>query len=194
LTTLADDLDAFGADEVPDEEPMLAGGAEALDQADRFLRAIRRIERDRAELKAHADAERVRVDEWFRDRTAGMDDRLDYLRGMLDRLARAWKGRTGKNPPKLVNGALRLTAPRSHLEVVDPDAFEAWARANDRVDLLRVKVEPDKEAIRRSLKDGPVEAENDVERRQGVMTAEGQPVPGLVSVVAKDDSFSVTVA
>lgn len=88
-----------------------------------------------------------------------------YLRAQQER------GRAGKTY-KLLNGDLKSRAGSTIVEV-DEDTFRDWAEANARLDLLNIKVAPNKPAIKKALD-------------------AGEQIPG-VTLAQNDDSYSVAV-
>lgn len=187
--SLSSDLDRY--------EP---AGAEldesALDFANKLLREIRANQRDRAEFERVAREERERIEAWLTDHCAGIEERNRELEERLAGFARAWKDRTGHAPPAVLNGVLRLTPPRFRIEVTDPEAFRDWAEGNQRLDLLRIKVEPDKTAIQKIVTEGPAvfEESPDEERRPAVIEGEGEAIPGLELRRSKQESFTYKTA
>lgn len=88
------------------------------------------------------------------------------------------QGRAGTSYP-LAYGTLTSRALPGRIEVTDEAAFREWAEGTNRLDLLRVKVEPDKQALK------ALPAHDDGR----LMTGEGELVPGVV-LVAGERSFT----
>lgn len=114
------DLDEAVTDDLP-EEPV------DLDHVNRMLRALRRIEADRANVVAVAEAEAARVFDWLDARTADMDARADAIRDRLRRYHEAVltddpRARTIHVP----NGTLTARA-HTTWDFTDEAAFLAWA-------------------------------------------------------------------
>ncbi len=181
-------------DEQEEPGPIPTDGDAALDHAERYLRAIRSIDAKRARIEAHAKREHERIDRWLEKETTGLDKRRAFLTQLLDSFARAWKARTHLAPPKLINGTLRLSAPRRRIEVDDLAAFKDWAEGNARLDLLRIKIEPNKENLHQATGEGPLLEETEQEVRRAAVTPDGEVVPGIQLVMPRQDSFSLTVA
>lgn len=79
-------------------------------------------------------------------------------------------GKAGTTYP-LAYGNLTSRQQPARVEIIDADAFTEWAEGTNRLDLLRVKVEPDKTALKRlPHKDG------------SIVDEEGEVVPGVVVV------------
>ncbi len=195
MTDLAYELDVFEDDDAEEEPgPIPTDGDAALDHAERYLRSIRSIDRKRARLEAHAKAEHERIDRWLARQTEGMDKRRAFLTQLLESFARAWKERTHMAPPKLINGTLRLTAPRRRIEVDDPAAFKDWAEGNARLDLLRITVEPSKESIKQAAQEGPEEGSSAEERRCKAVAQGGEVIPGIRIVTPRGESFSLSIS
>lgn len=118
--------------------------------------AVRKIAQHRAvlaESEALYDTERARLDAWRADQQARCADACEFLGGLLrrfheDRLVDDPKAKTIRLPA----GDLVARKAPDRIDV-DLDAFVPWAQATGRDDLLRVKVEPDKPAIRQAVGD-----------------------------------------
>lgn len=190
--SLRSDLEAYAPEDEQIDESHLTF-------ANKLLRELRTLERHEAQVEELYQEERQRIDGWRADRMSGIERRQAELAERLEGFTRAWKERTGHAPPGLPNGVLRLTPPRYRLEVVDPEAFKDWAEGEHRLDFLRVKVDPAKDAIKGKVKPGPaiVGGEGsalDDERRQAVIEDEGVVVPGVELRRATQDSFTFKVA
>ena len=117
-------------------------------RAEKHLRAMRYWQMQIVRINAHAAAELERLESW-----------VNRERGILERKM-AWHERglvcflkaSGAKTIKLIGGTLKRIAGRESLEVQDEMAFLSWADATDADDLIRLKVEPDKKAIREYIK------------------------------------------
>jgi hypothetical protein len=127
MTDYRRDLDEW-LEPDPDE-----GEAEVMDQlaADSCLRVLATLDRDEAEVKGLAQDEHVRVEEWARDRLAGIDSRRKWLMHRLEGFARA----SGSLTITLPWGVLKLrkrqqtvallpSADRDALAAIAPDLWD----------------------------------------------------------------------
>lgn len=169
--------------------------AESLDQANRWLHAIKRINRHEAEIRAMADAERKRrvqyVDEWEARELAESEftTQRPWLERSVEMLARA----LFKLDPKVItrslpNGTFTLRKQQPEWVFEDETAFVWWARINDRDDLVNVPVppapKPDRNAVKKAFT---------VEGKPGdvvPVVVDGDVVPGL-TVTFRDRKFEI---
>lgn len=209
---LLEDLDAFvGQLDVEPEAPTMDD-----DLANRMLRRMRRQEITSAEVKLVARAERERIDEWERARLEAINADVAGIERMLNGYMRAVGERRKLRTLKLPNGELRLRAPSIKVTIEDEDAFVRWALARasaaagidpetfgyvmgalEREPMLRAKVEPAKDAIKRGTKVGPQRsAHDDVELLAAVVDADdaGEVVPGVLIERATQDAFGYSTA
>jgi hypothetical protein len=128
---------------------------------DRILRVLARVERDRVKVHRLHDRERQVIDEWLEDRLRILNRQAEYARAQAELWMRAHAKATGARTVKLPGGELRLRPARTRVEV-DSALFQEAAKVSVEVagelpvDWLRVRVEPDKQAI-----GGAVEAVTD---------------------------------
>lgn len=140
------------------------------------LRKLARIEHQLAEDELVAQDEQERIDAWLRERSSAAERDASYFRSILTE----WHREVLAEDPKkktitLPAGVLKARKRPDTVDVVDFDALKDFAEGNGRLELLRVKVEPDKPAIKKAV----IEA--------------GEAVPGVVPV-AGDVAFTVEVA
>lgn len=217
---LLDDLDRYVGD--------FDGGEEHAptmdrDRANRILRRIRWRERERGQVVAVARAERDRIDAWERDRLETIDNDIAAAGRVLDGFMRAVGARENMRTLKLPNGELRLRPPSTRVNVEDADAFLVWAQEHVAIrlaakledmtpasmvedvlralfaePLLRAKIEPAKDAIKKATKAGPTRSTHeDVELLSAVIAAgdfAGEVVPGVLIERATGDAFGYSTA
>lgn len=169
------DLDEALTEDLPDE-------LTDADQVNRMLRALRRIEGDRANVVQVAEAEAARIFEWMDARTAEMDARADAIRERL----RHYHEAVLRDDPRaktirMPNGTLTARA-HTTWDFTDEAAFLAWATEHC-PDAIRQKEavtpppEVDKVAAKRLL---VVRDDHDKVLKAGVDPASGEVPPGLV--------------
>lgn len=163
---------------------------EGLAHANRLLRRLVRLDRERAEVRAIADGERDRIDAWERDRTAGIDRARTWIEATLEAFARANHAETGTQTVKLPAGALKLSKPRTRV-VVDEAAPEVLAELVAR-DLARVA--PDRAGIARTLKPGPKLGETGGVEVFAAVDTNGEVVDGVVFEANVAMTFKATPA
>lgn len=182
MTDLTERLEAqLRPDDAPDQptEGWSITGLETAAWASRKAAAARRKQ---AEVKAWAEGEKARIDaiaatevQRFEGDALFFEHHLAaYLRSEID------AGRKTKSL-ELPGGTIKLTARQPRLDV-DADQFVAWAVAS-RPDLVRVKQEPDKAALKKAAQLAD----------DGVVVIDGEIVPGA-TWEAQEDSASFAVA
>lgn len=219
---LLEDLDAYVSQlDTEPEAPTMDD-----DLANRLLRRIRRQEITRTEVITVARAERDRIDAWERDRLESIDTDVASIGRLLDGYMRAVFERRKLKTLNLPNGKLSLRAPSIRVTIEDEDAFLVWAQARvaarfakdelgpwapgvaaeivDRVlrtlyaePLLRTKVEPAKDQIKRRTEVGPQRSSHeDLELLAAVIKADdaGEVVPGVLIERPTKDTFGYTTA
>lgn len=145
--------------------------------AERHLESLARLDRDLAKLQAHRSAMVQRAEDWYEKQSRTLKRRTLWHSESL----RCYLQLLGRKSIKLVNGTLKIVKGRESLKLVDVDGnetkdgsiFIAWAKKNNRSDLIRTKIieEADKKAIKES----------------GIMA------PG-VKLVMGEDSFSIKLS
>lgn len=209
---LLEDLDAYvGQLDTEPEAPTMDD-----DLANRLLRRLRRQEIQRSEVQAVARAERDRIDAWERDRIETIDADVAGLERLLEGYMRAVLERRKLKTLNLPNGTLRLRAASAKVTISDEDAFLAWAieqaaisaglspgetrdalAALERSTLLRSKVEPAKDGIKRATKVGPQRSiHEDLELLAAVIEADdaGEVVPGVLIERSTREAFGYSTA
>lgn len=188
---LAADLEAFlaGSEEPQgegaDEQPTAA----SEDDAAKFLRTIRWLEREEGRVASLARAEKAKIDQWCADRVAGMVRRREALERTIENWTRATHAKV--TTKKFPAGTLRLREARPHVEVTDEAAFIEWALRTDRKDLLRI--EASKKAISDVLQRGDAMEEGDLRIFDVRDEGTGELVPGIAFVENKQLSFTYQV-
>lgn len=168
-------------DDAPDQptEGWSITGLETAAWASRKAAAARRKQ---AEVKAWATAEKARIDAVAASEAARFERDAEFFEGHLAVFLRSEiaAGRKTKSL-ELPGGTIKLTARQPRLDV-DAEQFVAWA-VFGRSDLLRVRREPDKAALKKAaeLAEG------------GVVVIDGEIVPGA-TWEAQEDSASFAVA
>jgi phage host-nuclease inhibitor protein Gam len=196
MSDLRADLDEYVAGvEWPDEDDELPPPQDA-DQADRYLRTLRALQREAAEIHELYQGEIARITAWRADRMSGIESRAAHLTRLLEGYARATiPGRKAKTL-SLPNGALKLKAAPAagRVEIEDVELFRKWALENAPALLHDPKpAEPDKAAIKAQCKAGPVTHSDDDEAVH-VAVREGEAVPGVKLVLQTRDSFSLSTS
>lgn len=182
------DLDEFVASQdLPDfdSEPV---PAESLDQANRWLRAIKRIDRRVAEIREVAAAERQRINEWEAEQVAAVSKNRAWLERSIELLARALFQRDPKVITRsLPNGEFTLRKQQPDWSYTDEKAFVEWAKVHRR-GLLNFpdppEPKPDKNAVKKAF---------EVDGKPGdtvPVVVDGVKVPGL-TVTFRDRRFEI---
>ncbi len=170
-----------------DTAPETPGDADA---ANRHLRRLQHLDRQADEIAATFDGEIRRLQEMKADRL----DIIARQRGWFEQALELYhRARLHADPTvktiHLPAGTLQARAQQPRWDFDDEDAFVSWCQAADRDDLLRVKVQPEKAAVKKAL---IVPALDDDEQGHP-MTDDGEVVPG-VTVVGTGPSFSAKPA
>ncbi len=162
---------------------------ETQDQANWACRKLARIESKRAEIKATAEREIARIQEWAMSETQRLDEEAEFFTALLD----AYHRRVIADDPKaktitLPYGVLKLRAQQPEY-IRDDRQLLPWVEAN-KPDCVRVKKETDWARLKSELQFVP-----DPERPHilvAVDPATGERVPG-VEALERPDKFSVEV-
>jgi len=150
-------------------------------QATWAMRKLMSLRKRQAEIDALARVEIERIESWHLHASGGLIADTNYFTGVLVEYARAERETNDRKSISLPYGMVKSRAGSRHVEVSDVAAFTQWAQANSPT-LLRVRVEPDKAAIKASLKD---------EGTAGVIdTTTGEIVPG-VTIVQSQTTYTV---
>ena len=168
-TNTAADIDFDYPDEA--DAPMPPVSIADQNQAESHLRALDAWRAQAWQIAEHATREIERAQRWRAEELRKVAPRIEYhesaLTAYVQQATEPGKGKT----IRLVNGTLKRVAGRDRVEVSDECALEAWGAAND-VRIMRVKVEPDKTAIAKHIRD----------------TGE---LPDGVDVVTGEDTFKI---
>lgn len=157
------------------------------DLANLMLRRLRRLEQKKDEITALAAAEATRIESWRLDRLAKIGREQDWHKAGLERFMRS----TGEKTLKLPEGELRLRPSAERIDVTDEKAFLEWVGDNH-PNLIRVKVEADKTALKRLPTIGGIEEHLGGESTLEIgyldeQTGEIDVVPGVVRVMQTDE-------
>jgi hypothetical protein len=193
---LVDDEPDFDVDAEPID---MTHEADALAQADRYLRYLRVLASDRALIVDVYEAEITRLQERRDAQLATIDAAAERYSGPVRDLHRALREKDDRRKTiKLPNGTLKSTAGQPGWEV-DPTTFVPWAQENERTELLHdpKPPAPDKKAIKDALQPHPSMAEW---KDDGIseapefaaLTDDGQVVPG-VTVTPADVTYDIKV-
>ena len=134
-----------------------------LDGADWVLRRIREKEKAAEAIAKPYDSEIRRLEErleWLKDEKArvarSFEKERDYFLcrfgNSLERVAKEFLACGKKKSVSLPNGTLAFRKKQASVEVISNDAAVAWAQDRD---LVRVKVELDKTAVKKYLAEHP---------------------------------------
>lgn len=171
--------------DVPDDDEERARfRVDGPSTAEWALRKLRQALDAQEQARAVAADEIARIQEW-RDREVGVRQRdVDFFQGLLADYHRAVLAENPESKTiRLPAGQLRARKMPDTVDVKDLDALTEWARANERDELLRVKVEANKAVIKKlPVSDGRV-----------VDPETGEAIPG-VTVETGDVRFTAEVA
>lgn len=120
--------------------------------ADWALAKVRRARWELDRLNDRAEDEKRRIDEWLTDASRPFVRDVEFFERHLIEYRKQVTPAKGKTY-RLVNGDLAVKAGSESVEV-DEAVFLDWAEGNQRMDLLRTKVEPSKPAIKDAIKAG----------------------------------------
>jgi len=134
-----DDLEQDEATGALPTEPDIAQEQEA----ERHLRAVAYWRGKLAHIEAHAEAERMRIDQWCEMESRKIERRIQWHEGGLFVFLQA----LGKSTWKGIYGTIKRISGRERIDVLQAEVFQDWAEKTGHKGLLRVKVEPDKQAI-----------------------------------------------
>ena len=171
-----DQLDHPTGDPSPDQaDPRFALDTPAA--CDWALRKLARIEHDVAANETLAALEGDRIHAWLTDQRTRADKHANFFRSLLANYHR----RALDDDPKaktLRFPAGELTARRTPdtIDITDADTFRDWAETADHLDLLRIRIEPDKPAIKKYTQPA---ANLDIESDAPAVTGDGVHVPGV---------------
>lgn len=133
---------------------------------------LRKLKAARAELEridAEADEEEARIEEWRAMSKSPIEaDARFFEDSLVDYYRRLEAEREMPKTYKLPAGSITKRKAPDRIEVDDAEAFKDWAEASGRLDLLRIKIDPDKNALKNLNHD-----------EEGRIIDYGEPVPGV---------------
>lgn len=182
MSDLTDRLNAALRPEDAPDHPTEGWSITGLETAAWASRKAAAAQRKIAEVKAWGEAEKARIDAIVAAETKRFEEWAAFFEAHLaDFLKREIAAGRKTKSLELPGGTIKLTARQPKVDV-EPEAFLAWA-VEGRPDLVRVKREVDKTALKRlaTLAD------------DGVVVIDGEIVPGA-TWEAQDDSATFTVA
>lgn len=157
LSEVPDDLQPPPEGEERERWTIAGAPPEARDRlASWAFRRLWLIEQERKRLEDSADAEVGRIRAWLGHALSPLDNDANFFRGALTEYLRAIRAERGEDPDnpktttyKLPTGTITGRKPPGRIEVLDEAAFIEWATTAGHEDLVRVKKEVDKVAIKR---------------------------------------------
>lgn len=155
MTDLQDHLTAEFDDLVPDEPEARERWSIGHDRvASWALRKIAGARAEQARLKEQADDEIDRVNRWLEQATGTLDSTVAFMEGKLaeyhNRLIDEGRADPAK-PYKLPAGDLSFRKDPDTLEIVNRELLADTLESYDRIDLLRVKIEPKAVDVRQEI-------------------------------------------
>lgn len=164
LAEMDDHLDTWLDEATPAASPAADEAAqeqfrvETMDQASWAMRKLAKVLERRAEIRDVAERRKEQINAWC---TAELQ-RTDHDREFFGNLLVDYHERLLAEDPRrktinLPEGSLKARKTPDRVEVFDSDAFVAWAEAQDHADLLRVRVEADKTALKNWIQGHPNE-------------------------------------
>lgn len=155
-----------------------------VEQADWQLRKLARLRRLMAENEAIAAAEIARVRVWLGDVNGKLARQAEFYENSLA----AFHEHLLEDDPKrktisLPAGTLKARKHPDTVVVLDAERFTAWA-LEQRPELVRTKVEPNKTEIKRLLSVGPLADDTDPGHVL-VDPTSGEPAPGVVLTIGE---------
>ena len=161
--------------------------ASTIDEADRAVWVIARIDRDAAELEAVFDRRIKALQERKADALAAFEKRRAWWEQTAEGWMRAHHTETGAKSVKLPSGTLSLRKLPNRIDgTPGDDAPET---------LVRVKRSWDAQAVKNFTSPSPEPIdETDTHYVHAAVTADGEVIAGLTHLVPKAPSFSVKPA
>jgi hypothetical protein len=132
--------------------------------------------------EAIADAEVKRIANWLTEVQTPLVNQIKFFTDVLEKYAAHERAAGGRKTISLPHGKITTRPLNDKWEVADEAAFIAWAKTSGIADLVKVTEKPALTVIKSALQD---DGEN------GVVTLEGEQVPGVT--FTKADGFSVTI-
>lgn len=156
-------------------------------QAAWAMRKLAAIRKRQAEVSGIADLERERIAAWETQQIEALSGDTAYFTGLLVQYARTERDANDRKSVVLPHGSVKSRAGSRRVEIVDADAFTVWAQKNAPT-LVRVRVEPDKAAIRAAIPDDVMRATNPLP----VDSTTGEVMPG-VSITRSEITYTVEI-
>lgn len=145
------------------------------------MRKLRAVRQKVAENERIAAEEIERIKAWLAEANSAHERDLNYFTGLLTDYAARQRAEHDRKSIVLPHGKVSSRRGTTKIVVSDAEAFLAWAKANNHLDLIRVKEEPSLSAIKDAFppQESPLDAELPEERM--VITADGEIVAGLTA-------------
>ena len=127
------------------------------------FRRLAAIEAERQRVTKAADAEAERIERWRDDALKPLKHDEEWFKAKLTEYLRRIREERGEDPEnpktltyKLPTGTIQGRRPPERIEVLDVEKFVEWAETSGHAELVRVKKEVDKVAIKKATvaKDG----------------------------------------
>lgn len=173
---LSNDFDTL----IAGEEQVSLGGDQDATWALRKLQALRK---QLAANNAIAEEEANRIAAWLNAVNEPLKRQVVFVENILNGYAIYERTSHDRKTIVLPYGKLATREVADKWEVADADAFVAWAKEAGREELLKVTTKPESLTTLKSA----LEVSDD----GTVLTAEGEPVPGIS--FTKSDDVSVTI-
>lgn len=148
------------------------------------LRKIKQLQDEKEKNVSLANAEIEKIEEWLNSMNDQVQQSIDYFQSLLAEYALKQR----KNDPefkslKLPNGRIGFRKQQPKWEYDNTKLVESL-KASERTDLIRIKEEPDKSAIKKAFQ---------VVDDKVVDTETGQVIEGI-TVEQREDAFRVEVS
>lgn len=193
---LAEQLDEFLELDVPDDGVVFTVSDD--DEANRLLRAVRRLERERDRIDTLFTAELDRLSKWRAGASTTIEGKLSRLTSTLDAYMRARHRDNEKvKTIKVPNGELRIRPRQPRLVVDDVDTFSAWLEANEHGALVEYTVKlAGVNELKKVVSPSPHQSAPDPEgyATADALTADGVVATGAHFAVPVDKSFTYATA
>lgn len=157
-----------------------------LDSANRMLGRLAHMRRAAATDAEVAHAQIAQVEAWAAGRAELHQRQEAWLLATLRNYHQAVLALGGAKTLDLPNGTLRARAGQPQWDI-DDEAFVPWALALNANELLRVKIEPSKAAIKEAFEVGPLVSAVDGTPfdHHPAVTPDGEVVPGITIAPAE---------
>ena len=151
-------------------------------QAAWAMRKLASLRRRQAEIDRTAKAEVDRIEAWHVHQSAALVADTNYFTGLLTEYARVERDAHDRKTVSLPHGTIKSRAGGERVDVTDADAFVAWAERSAPT-LVRVRVEPDKAAVKAAFTGDP-------ETGAVLDPTTGEVVPG-VSITRTEITYTI---